>query len=218
MEAEVDKLRVTSRKGDMTGITKGYSALKDQLDVYFKGLEADKDGDVVSSDPTGAWHKAATALTKEIMDKVSPYMRTAPIEKEGGLGPLRRIMGKVADLNEAAVRAEDAPEEERLSALGRELSKVKRDVMSLGRVLMMSQDPSLAAGAHKLVGEAEDTIRAGQQKVRAGSRIGHLGDRQCGSAGPARDSGREQGSCVPGHSASNTPGRQATSGGGGRAW
>jgi hypothetical protein len=52
-------------------------------------------------DPTGAWHKAATALTKEIMDKVSPYMRTAADEKEGALRPLRRVMGKVADLNEA---------------------------------------------------------------------------------------------------------------------
>jgi hypothetical protein len=50
------------------------------------------------------------------------------------------------------------------------LSKVKRELMSLGRVLMMSQDPSLAAGAHELAGEAEDAIWAGHQKERAALR------------------------------------------------
>jgi hypothetical protein len=96
------------------------------------------------------------------MDKVSPYMRTVAGAKEDALGPLRRAMGKVADLNEAIARMEDAPEEEGLRALGQELSKVKRELMSLGRVLMMSQDPSLVAGAHELAREAEDANRAGQ--------------------------------------------------------
>jgi hypothetical protein len=146
METEVDKLWVVFRKVDMIGVAKGYNTLKSQLDAYLKGLEANKDGEVVTSDPMGAWHEAATNLTKEIMDKVSPYMRTAANEKEGALVPLRRAMGKVVDLNEAITRAEDAPEEERLRALGREFSMVKRDLMSLGQVLMMSQDPFLVAG------------------------------------------------------------------------
>ncbi len=124
----------------------------------------------MTSDPTGAWHEAATNLTKEIRDKVSPYMRTVADEKEGALGLQRRAMGKVADLSEAITRAAGAPEEERLRALGQELSKAKRALMLLGRVLMMSQDPSLAAGAHKLAREAEDAIRAGQQNVRAALR------------------------------------------------
>ncbi len=43
--------------------------------------------------------------------------------------------------------------------------------------LMLSQDPSIAAGAHELVGEAEEAIRAGQQKVRAALRgIGAASD------------------------------------------
>jgi hypothetical protein len=167
MEAEVDKLRATLKRGDMTDIAKGYSILRDQLDEYLEGLEADKEGDLVTSDPSGTWHEAATNLTKEILVKVSPYMRTMASEKEDALGPLRRVMGKVADLNEAIGRVEDAPVEERLMALGRELSQVKRELMLLGRVLMMSQDLSLATGAHKLAGEAEDAIRAGQLKVTA---------------------------------------------------
>jgi hypothetical protein len=38
----------------------------------------------------------------------------------------------VADLNEAAARAEDEPAEVGLRALGRELSKEKGDLLSLG--------------------------------------------------------------------------------------
>jgi hypothetical protein len=174
METEVDKLWVAFKKGDMIGVAKGYNTLKDQLDAYLKGLEADKDGEVVTSDPTEAWHEAATNLMKEIMDKVSPYMRTAANKKEGALVQLRRAMGKVVDLNEAITRAEDAPEEKRLRALGQEFSMLKRDLMSLGQVQMMSQDLFLVAGAHKLAGEAEDAIRAGQQKVR--DALEHIGD------------------------------------------
>jgi hypothetical protein len=108
----VDKLRAALKRGDMTGIAKGYSVLRDQLDEYLKGLEAGKEGDLVTWGPSGTWRKAATNLTKEIMDNVSPYMRTVADKKEGAHGPLRRAVGKVADLNEAIARAEDAPEED----------------------------------------------------------------------------------------------------------
>jgi hypothetical protein len=60
MEAEVDKLRATLKRGDMTGIAKGYSILRDQLDEYLEGLEADKEGDLVTLDPSGTWREAAT--------------------------------------------------------------------------------------------------------------------------------------------------------------
>jgi hypothetical protein len=39
--------------------------------------------------------------------------------------------------------------------------------MSLGRVLILSQDPTLVASAHELVAEAEEAIRVRQQWVRA---------------------------------------------------
>jgi hypothetical protein len=104
------------------------------------------------------------------MDKVGPYVRTVADEKKGALGPLRRIMEMVADLNKAVARAEDEPEEAGLRALSWKLSKVKGDLLSLGWALMLSQDLYLVAGAHKLVGEAEEAIRASQQKVRAALR------------------------------------------------
>ncbi len=70
MEAEVEKLRAASSKGDKAVIARGHGALRDQLSAYLKALEADKDGEMVSSNPTWKWYRAAMALTKEMMDKV----------------------------------------------------------------------------------------------------------------------------------------------------
>ncbi len=76
----------------------------------------------------------------------------------------------VASLNEAVAGAEDEPEEAELRTLGKKLSRVKADLLSLGRGLMLSQDPSLAAGAQKLIVDTEEAIRASQQKVRTALR------------------------------------------------
>jgi hypothetical protein len=43
MDAEVDKVRAVLRRGDMTGITRGYGILKDQLNEYLKDLEVNKE-------------------------------------------------------------------------------------------------------------------------------------------------------------------------------
>jgi hypothetical protein len=176
MEAEVERLQAASSKGgDMPGIARGHVALKNQLGAYLKDLEADKDGEMVSSDPTGAWYRAAMALMKEIMNKVDPCVRTVADEKEGALGPLRRIMEKLADLNEADAKAEDEPEEAGMKALGQKLSKVTGDLLPLGRALILSQDPSLEAGAHKLVREAEEGEGSPQRNIEATSNISETG-------------------------------------------
>jgi hypothetical protein len=157
----------------MAGIMRGYKALKDQLGMYLTGLEVDRDGEKVSSDRVGTWHMAAVELSKEIMNKASPYMRTVADEQDDPLAPLRRVMEEVANLNEAISNSEDKPDKERLRSLGCGLSGGKGNLMSLGQSLMLSQDPSLAAGAHELIQEDEKAIRTGQQRVRAAlQRIG----------------------------------------------
>jgi hypothetical protein len=83
---------------------------------------------------------------------------------------LRRAMGKVAGLNKAVSKAKGAPKEEGLRDLGRKLGAARKELISLERVLIMSQHPSLAAEAHDLTGEAEDAIRAGQQEVKVALR------------------------------------------------
>ncbi len=53
MEAEVEKLRAASGIGDMAGIMRWYGALRNQLDAYLTGLETNKDGGKVFSEPMG---------------------------------------------------------------------------------------------------------------------------------------------------------------------
>jgi hypothetical protein len=158
----------------MAGITHGYKALKDQLEKYFGELEAAKDGEKVSSDPIGAWYRAAMELTGEIMDKVGTYMKKETEEKDNPLVPLRRAMEGIADLGEAIAKLEKEPSKDRLRLLGRGLSGAKGNLMLLGRALMLSQELTLAAGAHEL---AAEVIQVGQQQVRAAlQRIGAASD------------------------------------------
>jgi hypothetical protein len=79
-------------------------------------------------------------------------------------------MGRVAGLNKAINRAKSAPEKAGLCYLGRKLGMAKRELMVLGQDLTMSQAPSLAAEAHKLVREAEDPIRSSQGEIKAALR------------------------------------------------
>jgi hypothetical protein len=85
---------------------------------------------------------------------------------------------------------EAEPNETNLRSYGQEMSKAKGSMMSLGRVLMLSQDTTLAVSVHELVAEAEETIWTGQQQVRAALRkIGATSDvSEAGSVagGPAR--------------------------------
>jgi hypothetical protein len=44
------------------------------------------------------------------------------------------------------------------------------ELMTLGRDLMMSQAPSMAAKAHDLAGEAGDAIKSGEREIKAALR------------------------------------------------
>jgi hypothetical protein len=88
-------------------------------------------------------------------------------EKEDNLGPVRRVMGKVASLNKAIKWAKGTTEEGELRDLGRKLGVARKELMSLGWVLIMSQDPSLVSEAHELFGEVENAIRTSLQDVKA---------------------------------------------------
>jgi hypothetical protein len=48
--------------------------------------------------------QAALCLTKDILERVSLYVRNVADEKEDALGSLRRAMGKVESLNEAVAQ------------------------------------------------------------------------------------------------------------------
>ncbi len=170
MEAEVNRVRRVLEEGNMAGITHGHRVLKDQLEKHRGGLDTLRDGEKVSADPTGVWQQKVADLTKEVMEKSGRYMERGTDEDGGPLVPLRRVMGVIADLVQAITELETKPNKSNLRLLGRDLNEVKGSLMSLGRVLMLSQEAALAASTHELVADAQEAIRARQQWVRAALR------------------------------------------------
>jgi hypothetical protein len=106
----------------------------------------------------------------DILEQFRGYGKDVANKEEDVLGPLRRAMGRIASLNEAVNVAKAAPEEGELRDLGWKLGLAKRELMALGRDLMMSQVPTLAAKAHDLAGEAGDAIKSGQKEIKVALR------------------------------------------------
>jgi hypothetical protein len=79
------------------------------------------------------------------------------------LSPLRKAVEKALELAQAVKRLGPELSEADLRDLARELTGVRGKVQSLGRVLILNQDPSLAAEAHELIMEGEEAICKGQQ-------------------------------------------------------
>ncbi len=125
MEVEVNKVLRALEEGNMAGITHGHRVLKDQLEKYHGGLDAVKDGEKVSLDPTGVWQQKAAELTKEVMEKSGRYMERGTDEDDGPLLPLRRAMGGLADLTQGITELEAEPNEANLRLLGRDLNEAK---------------------------------------------------------------------------------------------
>ncbi len=169
MEAEISKIKEAGRQGDIAGLLRGRKNLIAQRKEYLKGIEADEDHGV-TSDATGKWKKVVADLTDGVLEELKGMDRDVGAKGEDTLGPLRRAMGGVANLIEAVNLAKDSPEEGGLRDLGRKLGVAKKELMALGRDLMTSQGPALAAEAHDLAGEAEDAIRSRQKVIRSALR------------------------------------------------
>jgi hypothetical protein len=140
-----------------------------QLKTYLEDVEADE-GEGISSDVTGKWKKAALDLMKDAMKYLSGMGKDVGAEDEDALGPLRRALRRVASLSEAVTTGVLEPEEGGLRDLAKRLGAVKRELMALGRGLMVSQPPALAMEVHELVSEAEEAIRSSQRTIKAALR------------------------------------------------
>ncbi len=125
MEVEVSKFKTARGKGDMASLMRVKAALSAQLKKYLDDIEADKE-DRVSSDVTGKWKKAAQDLTKNAMEYLNGRGRDVGTEGEDALGPLRRVLGKVASLSEAVNLGVSEPEEGGLRDLAKRLGAVKK--------------------------------------------------------------------------------------------
>jgi hypothetical protein len=92
------------------------------------------------------------------LEKSSRYAAKGTKQEEDPLAPLRRAMEGIADMAQAVAKLQAEPSEANLRDLGREMNEARRSMQSLGRVLMLSQDPTLAARAHELVAEAKEAM------------------------------------------------------------
>jgi hypothetical protein len=88
-------------------------------------------------------------------------------EGEDALGPLRRVLGKVASLSEAVTLGVSEPEEGGLRDLAKRLGAVKKELIALNRELIVSQPPASAMEAHELASEAKEAIKASQKTIKA---------------------------------------------------
>ncbi len=84
----------------MASLMRVKEALTTQLKKYLDDIEADEEGRV-SYDITGKWKKAASDLTKDTLEQLSGIGRDVGSRGEDALGPLRRVLGKIAGLSEA---------------------------------------------------------------------------------------------------------------------
>jgi hypothetical protein len=91
------------------------------------------------------------------MEYLSGMGRDVGAEDEDALGPLRRALGRVASLSEAVTTGVLEPKEGGLRDLTKRLGAIKRELMALGRGLMVSQPPASAMEVQELVSEAEES-------------------------------------------------------------
>jgi hypothetical protein len=132
-------------------------------------IEADE-GEGLSSDTTEKWRKAALDLTKDAMEYLNRLGRNVGSEPEGVLGPLRWAIGKVALLGKAVTKGVLEPIEEELRNLARRLGAVKKELMTMGRDLMVNQPAAMATEAHELVSAAEEAIKANRGIIKTALR------------------------------------------------
>jgi hypothetical protein len=104
------------------------------------------------------------------MEYLSGLGRDVGTAEEDALGHLRRTIGKVATLGEAVTKGVLEPEEGELRDLAKRLGAVKKELMSMGRELMVNQPATTATEAHELVSEAEEAIRVNQRTIKAALR------------------------------------------------
>jgi hypothetical protein len=76
----------------------------------------------------------------------------------------------VAVLSKAVTRGVQEPDEEELRDLARRLGAVKKELMAMGRDLMVNQPAATASEAHELVSEARQAIKTNQRTIKAALR------------------------------------------------
>jgi cobalamin biosynthesis Mg chelatase CobN len=78
------------------------------------------------------------------------------------------VIGEIATLSEAVTMGVQEPDEEELCDLAKKLGAAKKELMVMGRDLVVNQPT--ATEAHELVSEAGEAIKASQETITAALR------------------------------------------------
>ncbi len=166
MREQVSKCAVAKEKGNMVDLMRVKEVLPPLLSKYLKDLEADeKEG--LSPDIVEKWKQAALDLTEDVIKYVGRLGVNPASGPDDTLGPLRRAIGKIATLNEAVTKGVQEPDEEELRDLAKKLGAAKKELMAMGRDLVVNQPAATASEAHELVSETGEAIKASRETIKA---------------------------------------------------
>jgi hypothetical protein len=169
MREQVSKCAMAREKGNMADLMRVKEALPALLSKYLKDLETDeKDG--LSSDVVETWKQAALDLTGDVLKYVGNLGENPASGPDDALWPLRKAIGKIASLTEAVTRGVLEPDEEELRGLARKLGTARKEIMTMGRELVVNQSATVATEAHELVSEAGEAIKASRETIKAALR------------------------------------------------
>jgi hypothetical protein len=169
MWEQVSKCAVAKDQGNMADLMRVKDALPPLLLKYLEELEADeKEG--LAPDMVEKWRQAALDLTEDVMKYVGRLGTGPSSASEGALGPLKRAIKKMATLSKAVTLAVREPEQEELRDLARRLGAARKELMAMGRDLVVDQPADTATEAHKLVSEAGEDIKASRELIKAALR------------------------------------------------
>ncbi len=169
MREQVSKCAMVRDKGNMADLMRVKEALPALLSKYLKDLETDeKDG--LSSDVVETWKQAALDLTGDALKYVGKLGENPASGPDDALGPLRKAIGKIASLTEAVTRGVQETDEEELRGLARKLGTARKEIMSMGRGLVVNQPATVATEAHELISEVGEAIKASQETIKAALR------------------------------------------------
>jgi hypothetical protein len=169
MWEQVSKCAVTREQGNMADQMRVKDTLPPLLLKYLQDLEADEKAGLAPS-IVEKWRQAALDLTEDVMKYVGRLGKGPRSAADGALETLKKAIRKTATLNEAVTLAVHEPEEEELRDLARKLGTTKKELMAMGKELVVSQPADTATEAHKRISEVGEAIKASRELIKAALR------------------------------------------------
>ncbi len=142
---------------------------------FMEAVDKDKD-DGLDPDTARLWkdqvHEIATRAKldqppESVKGKAGPTTSTGEADR---LAPLRSVIEQATYTMEAAAQEVQDPDETILRGFGKQLENSKKEIMAIGKDLVINQPTGVAMEASWLAGQACDAIKASREAIRAALR------------------------------------------------